>query len=224
MIIPNLSMKASCRPPTLIDALLPKTRQRVLAALFVEPDKRFYATQLIAMVQSGTGSVQRELTDLAQVGLITCTRVGNQKHYQANKDSPLFHEVRGLILKTLGLADVLREALLPLSDQITQAFVFGSVAKGQGATDSDIDLMLISESLGYGELMLTLEEARHRLGRHIQPQIFTPLSFAQRKQSDTAFIQRVLAQPKIWVMGQEVSLESHSVLVKSERSRKAAQK
>ena len=100
-------------PARLADALFPKVRQRVLAVLFRTPDRSFYANEVIALAQSGTGAVQRELTGLSEAGLFTVSKQGNQKHYQANADAPIFAELRGLVLKTMGLADVLRVALLP---------------------------------------------------------------------------------------------------------------
>ena len=101
------------------DALFPAVRQRVLAVLFGSPDRSFYANELIALARSGTGAVQRELASLLAAGLITVRDQGNQKHYQANAASPVFAELRGLVLKTVGLADVLRAALAPLAGQIT---------------------------------------------------------------------------------------------------------
>ena len=109
--------------------MFPKVRQRVLAVLFGNPARSFYANEVIALAQSGTGAVQRELAALSEAGLLTVTRQGNQKHYQANAEAPVFAELRGLVLKTMGLADVLRAALAPLSPQIELAFVYGSVAK-----------------------------------------------------------------------------------------------
>lgn len=111
------------------DALFPAVRQRVLAVLFGSPDRSFYANELIALARSGTGAVQRELASLLAAGLITVRDQGNQKHYQANAASPVFAELRGLVLKTVGLADVLRAALAPQEDQVAAAFVYGSVAR-----------------------------------------------------------------------------------------------
>ena len=101
------------------DALFTKVRQRVLAVLFGNPGRSFYANEVIALAGSGTGAVQRELARLEAAGLVTVTRVGKQKHYQANATAPVFEELRGLVLKTSGLVDVLRDALAPLAAQIT---------------------------------------------------------------------------------------------------------
>ena len=189
----------------LADALFPKVRQRVLAVLFGAPGRSYYANEVIALAQSGTGAVQRELADLSAAGLLTVRKQGNQKHYQANAQSPVFAELRGIVLKTVGLADVLREALAPLAAQIAQAFVFGSLAKQQDSTASDVDLLLVSDTLGYGDVLAALEPAMQRLGRTINPALYTAADFQARRVGDNAFINRVMQQPKIWLIGQEDS-------------------
>lgn len=191
---------------SLADALFPKVRQRVLAVLFGAPDRSFYANEVIALAQSGTGAVQRELAGLSAAGLLSVTRQGNQKHYQANADAPIFAELRGLVLKTMGLADVLRAALVPLAAQMDMAFVYGSVARQQDTAHSDIDLMVVSASLGYADVFGALEEATHTLGRKINPTLYTPADFARRIAQDNAFVTRVLQQPKIWLIGTEEPL------------------
>jgi len=187
---------------SLADALFPKVRQRVLAVLFATPDKSFYANEIISIAQSGTGAVQRELADLSQVGLITVTKVGNQKHFQANTKSPVYAELRGLVLKTVGLADVLRRALDPLADHIESAFIYGSIANQTDTTQSDVDVLLVSATLSYSELFAALEIASQQLKRNINPTLYTPDEFAQRLDQDQAFITRVMQQPKIWLIGQ----------------------
>lgn len=192
-------------PSSAADALFPKVRQRVLAVLFGTPDRSFYTNEVIGLAQSGAGAVQRELADLAGAGLLTVRRQGNQKHFQANAASPVFAELRGLVLKTMGLADVLRAALAPLAPQIEQAFVFGSIAKQQDTAASDVDLLVVSDTLGYGDVFGALESASQTLGRTINPALYTAADFRARLQADNAFINRVMQQPKIWLIGQEES-------------------
>jgi predicted nucleotidyltransferase len=186
----------------LADALFPKVRQRVLAVLFGQPDRSFYANEVIALAQSGTGAVQRELADMAQVGLITVNKVGNQKHFQANTQSPVFAELRGLVIKTVGLADVLRSALAPLVNRIDTAFVYGSMANQQDTAQSDVDVLLVSPTLSYADVFGALESASQQLKRNINPTLYTPNEFAQRLDQDQAFITRVMHQPKIWLIGE----------------------
>ena len=188
------------------NALFSKARQRVLAVLFGNPGRSFYANEVIALAQSGTGAVQRELAALSEAGLLTVRRQGNQKHYQANADAPVFTELRGLVLKTMGLADVLRVALAPLAPQITLAFVYGSVAKQQDTAASDIDVMIVSDALGYADVFDALESATAMLGRKVNPTLYTPTEVAKRTSQDNAFVTRVLQQPKIWLLGSEEQL------------------
>jgi predicted nucleotidyltransferase len=203
MIEPNMGIKDQPPPASasLADALFPKARQRVLAVLFGNPTRSFYANEVIALAKSGSGAVQRELSGLSQAGLLTVSRQGNQKHYQANTNAPVFADLRGLVLKTSGMTDVLRAALLPLAPQIEAAFVFGSVANQQDTAQSDIDVLVVSASLGYGELFGALEPATATLGRTVNPALYTPADLAQRRAQDNAFVTRVLEQPKIWLIG-----------------------
>ena len=130
IIHPNMGISTSpTESSALADALFPKVRQRVLAVLFGTPDRSYYANEVIALAQSGTGAVQRELADLSAAGLLTVSKQGNQKHYQANASAPVFAELRSMVLKTMGLANALRVALAPLAEQITAAFIYGSVAR-----------------------------------------------------------------------------------------------
>ncbi|QHE85370.1 nucleotidyltransferase domain-containing protein [Hydrogenophaga sp. BPS33] len=182
------------------DALFPKVRQRVLAVLFGTPDRSYYANELIDLAQSGKGAVQRELAGLCDAGLITSRKQGNQKHYQANPDSAVYTEIRGLVLKTMGLADVLHSALMPIAPQIRQAFVYGSMARQEDTASSDVDLMIVSPSLGYGDVFATLEGAQSTLARSVNPTIYTPEEFERRVAEDNAFVTRVMEQPKIWLI------------------------
>lgn len=188
------------------DALFPKGRQRVLAVLFGNPDRSFYANEVIALAQSGTGSVQRELAALSEAGLLNVTKQGNQKHYQANTAAPVFAELRGLVMKTSGLADVLRAALAPLAPQMVAAFVYGSVAKQSDTAQSDIDVMVVSAGLSYADVFGALEGATVSLGRKVNPTLYTPAELAKRITQDNAFVSRVLQQPKIWLIGNEEQL------------------
>ena len=197
------------RPPTgLADALFPSTRRRVLACLFGRPNRSFYATELMQLTGGGSGAVQRELARLAQSGLATVRRIGNQKHYQANPESPIFSELRGIVDKTLGLAEPLRQVLAPMEDRIFAAFVFGSVAKREDTVASDIDLMVISDTLAYSDVFSALAGIEAQLGRSINPTLYSRKEFDQRVREGHSFVRRALSQPKIWLMGEESGLTS----------------
>jgi predicted nucleotidyltransferase len=186
---------------SIADALFTRGQQRVLAVLFGNPGRSFYANEIIARAGGGTGAVQRELARLESAGLVTVTRVGKQKHYQANPDAPVYEELRGLVLKTTGLADALRETLAPLASEVRAAFVFGSVAKREDGAASDIDLFLVSEALTYGDLFARLQDVTRRLGRPVNPTIHSPGELADLVRGGNAFVTRVLDGPKIWLLG-----------------------
>lgn len=183
-----------------------KTQQRILGALFGQPERSFYAAELIRDAGTGSGAAQRELAKLEESGLVVTRRIGNQKHYQANAASPLFADLRNIVLKTVGLADPVRKALKPLSSAIRAAFVYGSVAKASDHSGSDIDLMVISDSLTYGEVFGALERAAKVVGRPLTPTLYTVAEFSKRTREENAFVARVLEQPKVWIIGSEHDL------------------
>ena len=208
--MPNMGIKAKAPSvvthTSLSSALFSNTQQRVLAFLFGQPERSFFATELIGLAGGGSGAVQRELKRLDESGLVMVTRLGNQKHYQANPQSPIFAELRGIVQKTVGLAEPLRTALMPYTKKIVAAFVYGSVAKRNDTAQSDIDLMVVSDTLEYSDLFGALEQAATALGRTINPTIYTRQEFARRVKQKNAFLTRVLAQPKLWLIGGEDEL------------------
>ncbi|MGH8863073.1 MAG: transcriptional regulator [Burkholderiales bacterium] len=188
------------------DALFAGTRQRVLGLLFGSPGRSYYAKELIRMAAGGSGAVQRELERLTRSGLVSVRPIGNQKHYQANPESPIFAELCAVARKTFGLADPLREALGTLGPRIHAAFVYGSVAKRQDTATSDIDLMVVADKLSFADLLTALEPATSAIGRQVNPTILSKRELAQRIKDGSSFVTRVLAQPKIWLMGAEDDL------------------
>lgn len=190
----------------LADALFSTTQQRVLGLLFGQPERSFYATELISRTGGGSGAVQRELARLETSGLVTVRQLGTQKHFQANPESPLYPELVGIARKTVGLAGPLREALASLAPRIVAAFVYGSVAKRRDTTRSDIDLMVVSDKLTYADVYGALEAAGAKLGRTINPTVYSRKELARRVKAGNAFVKRVLEQPKVWVIGSERDL------------------
>ena len=187
-------------------ALFSPSLQKILSLLFVRVDDAFYLNEIIRLTGLGSASVQRELKRLEHAGLIVSQRVGNMRRFQANRDHPVYPELHGMIQKTFGLADVLRAALLPLLPAVRVAFVYGSIAKGTETATSDVDLMLVGDSISYGTLLSALSPAEHVLGRPINPTPYTLAEFRKRRQEQQHFLTRVLEQPKLFLIGDEDDL------------------
>jgi predicted nucleotidyltransferase len=186
---------------SLSNALFSKVQQRVLALIFGQPERSFYASEIMRNVNSGTGAVERELSRLQRCGLVSVERIGNQKHYQANHQSPIFAELQSLVLKTVALAEPLRKSLEPYSDKIKAAFVYGSVAKGTDTASSDIDLMVIGDEFNYSELYTALQNVEHALGRKVSPMFLSPKDWRRKTSEKGSFVSKVNALPKIFVFG-----------------------
>lgn len=201
-IIPNMSMKKT----TSINALFSKVQQRVLGILYTQPNLVFYTNEIIRLTHSGTGAVQRELEKLAAADLVVVSQVGNQKRYQANPDSPFFKELRSIVLKSFGMADILKTALEPLLDKIFIAFIYGSIAKQEDTAKSDIDLMVIGDKLNYGDIFQFLVEPEKQLGRKINPTFYSLSDWKSKSSQGNNFINKVKKQSKIFLIGSEEKL------------------
>ena len=191
------------RTQSLADALFSNTQQRVLGLIFGQPDRSFYATELIKLIGSGSGVVQRELVRLEQSQLVTVKRVGTQKHYQANATSPLFGELVGIARKTVGMAEPVRHALMPVASRLTAAFVYGSVARRDDNARSDIDLFILSDELTYPDVYKALASLESQLGRPVNPTIYNRRELARRRKERNSFVERVLKGEKLWIFGAE---------------------
>jgi predicted nucleotidyltransferase len=187
-----------------LDALMPKNRQRLLGALFGQPQRTWYAAELARHLGVLRSGVQKDLKALTGAGLLKSHRKGHMVFFQANEHAPVFPELHGLIAKTVGLVDALRETLSPTSPGIQFAFVYGSVAASREQADSDIDLMVIGD-VQRVRLAKPLHEAGVRLGREVNLNLFTVSEFkAKRKQH---FLSAVLDKPKLFVIGTQRDLD-----------------
>ena len=191
---------------SLSNALFSKVQQRVLALIFGQPDRSFYTSEIMRNVQSGTGAVERELSRLQRSGLVSVERIGNQKHYRANQQSPIFAELQSLVIKTVALTEPLRKSLEPCADKIKTAFVYGSVAKGMDTARSDIDLMVIGDDLNYLELYAALQNVESVLGRRVSPTFLSPKDWRRKAAEKGSFIGKVNALPKVFIFGSEKDL------------------
>lgn len=174
--------------------------RKLLGLLFMRPEQAFHSREIARFTGVPAGSAHRELKRMERAGLINSTRVGNQVRYQANRACPIFEELQSIVRKTSGLGDVLRDALAPLADRIEVAFVFGSVAKGEEGPKSDIDLMVIGE-VEFAQVVAAMYPYHTRLGREVNPVVMTMADFRKRLAEGQGFASRVMAGPKLVLMG-----------------------
>jgi predicted nucleotidyltransferase len=187
-------------------ALFTPVQQRLLGLLFGQPARRFQSAEIIRLAAGGTGAAHRQLQRLADAGLVLATRAGSQKYYQANPRSPIYPELHGLVLKTVGVVEPLRRALAPIASGIQAAFVFGSTAKKSDRADSDLDLLIVSDELTYPEAYRALQGAEHVIARPINPTVMTRAEWKRKRGAADSFAKRIAGQPKLFVIGGEDAL------------------
>lgn len=184
------------------DAIFSDSRSRVFRWLFGQPQRSYHLSELRRLTGLGSASLQRELSKLTEAGLVQSERVGNQRRIQANPHSPVYGELIALTRKTLGIQPTVREALLPLASDLQAAWIYGSVAKETETAKSDIDVMLIGENLLLSKVLEALVPLETQLGRKINPTCFTPAEFNRRRAEPDSFVNRVLAQPILALIGE----------------------
>jgi predicted nucleotidyltransferase len=182
-------------------ALFSTTQQRMFGLLFGQPNRRFYANELITLTRSGSGAVQRELQRLTGAGLVTSTNEGSRRYFQANVAAPVFSELRSIALKTVAAAEPLQSALQLLAPQIALAVVYGSVAKGRETAFSDLDLLVVSDSLTLEQLYKALTVAEEQLSRKVSITLYTRAEFRRRLADKNPFLTKVLGDDQIILMG-----------------------
>lgn len=194
------------RNSSIADALFPRTRQRLLAALLVKPQKPSYAAELAKRLGVRQSTLQRDLAKLTSAGILKMSRDGNRAYFQADESCPIFPELRLLLLKTAGLVDFLREQLTALNSRIKLAAVYGSIASGTETTESDVDLLIIG-TVSLLDLVPLLEHATQELRRQVNPTIYAPEEFSL-KARDSRFVRSVLGKPLLFVVGNQRDLET----------------
>ena len=197
----NVLMKGTeIAPSSLGGLLLGKTRLAILSLLLPQPERKLYLREIVRMTGAGQGGVQRELEKLTSVGILTKTREGNLTYYQANRMSPVFDDLKGLVEKTAGIPDVVRAALLPLAGSIERAFLYGSIAGGEERSGSDIDLLVVGDA-AFFDVVTAVSSLQESLGREINPTVFAPAEFRQRVQDGDHFLTRVMSEERVDLMG-----------------------
>lgn len=187
------------RSNTIGNVLFTKTQQKVLGLLYGQPYKSFYLNEIVRLSDIGRGTIKRELERMTASGIVIQKRIGNQNHYQANDSCPVYQELLGIVRKTFGIADVIKTALTPIFERIIFAYIYGSIAKSEDSSKSDIDLLVISDKLTYSEVMERLIEVESSLGRVVNPTIYDLNQIKQKLKQDNAFVARIIEQPKIWI-------------------------
>jgi predicted nucleotidyltransferase len=220
-IFPNMGTIAGPVSPS--DALFSKVQQRVLALIFGHTERSFYTSEIVRTVRSGTGAVERELSRLEQSGLVAAEWIGNQKHYRANRNSPVFAELRGLVAKTLGVPETIRESLWPHGSTIAAAFIYGSVAKGSDTALSDVDLMVIGDELNFSELYTAAHNAEDKLRRKVNPLFLSPADWRRKSAARGSVISKIRQAPKIFIIGSEQDLTRGQARARQPRQDSQAQ-
>ena len=204
-ILPN--MGTIPRALGLSDALFSKVQQRVLALIFSHSKRSFYVSEIVRKVHSGVGAVERELSKLERSGLVSVERIGNQKHYRANQAAPIFEELRGLIEKTVGLAEPIKKSFAPYADAIKCAFVYGSVAKGSDTAQSDVDLIVVGDDLNYSDLYTAAQDVERKLRRKVHPLFLSPEDWRRKTSDKGSVFSKISNSPKIFIIGSEKDLQ-----------------
>ncbi len=205
IIIPNMGIPDGVGHSPL-EALLTPVQARLLGLVFSQPQRRFQGSELIREAGSGVGGTHRQLKRLTEAGLFTLVPMGSQKFYQANRKSPIFGELHSLILKTVGLAQPLRDALSPVADRVKAAFVYGSIAAGNARAESDVDLMVISDNLDYASVFELLQPVEQLLARKINPTVMPSVDWTRKREMPDSFASRIATGPKIWVIGDDAAI------------------
>jgi predicted nucleotidyltransferase len=172
----------------------------VLGWLYGHPGERFYLRQVASLSGAAQGAVQRELQVLVEAGILRRTVEGRHVYFEANRESPIFPELYALVLKTVGIVDVIRDALAPLADRIRVAFVFGSAARGELRSDSDVDVLVVAD-VSFSDVVNALAPAQSRLGRDVNPTVYPPAEFGEKVRTGHHFLTAILQEPRLFAVG-----------------------
>jgi len=206
-------------PQNLDTLLFGAYRRAVLARLLLRPEESLHVREIARETGTNAGTLVRELNALAGAGVLGRRRVGNQVHFQANAACPIYEDLRNILKKTVGVADVLREALLPFAGRIRAAFVYGSIAQGDERAGSDVDLMIVGE-VKFAEYAAALAPAQAALRREVNASVYPALEFRRKVAAGNPFLKRVLAGPKIFILGSDDDLGQPAAHRKAQGARR----
>lgn len=216
-IVPNMGTGAS--PSRLASALFGRTRRAILGLLYANPDQSYYLRQITRRLGVGHGATQRELNRLSTVGIVRRTVFGRQINYQAEPECPIFAELKSLIVKTVGIGDLLRSTLSPLRDRIQVAFIYGSFARGNWKQQSDVDVLVIGKA-SFDEVVSAIAPTQRTLGREINPAVYSPGEFGSKLRSGHHFLTTLMKQERIFLLGGERDLAGLGAVRVAHRARK----
>lgn len=189
----------------LSDILFGEYRKRILGVLLLNPEQSYHVRALARLTNTNAGTLHKELSKLSDAGILQSKKIGNQQHYSANVQCPIFGELASIFRKTSGLADVIADALSAAKHQIQLAMVFGSVARGEAQANSDIDVMVIGD-IGFGDVVSLLHDTQATLGREINPVVYSMTHFKNRVEKNDSFLKEILNKPKLFMIGSEHEL------------------
>ncbi len=198
-------MSSNSLSDTISASLFPKARRELLGLLFSHPDGAFYLREIVERTGLGMGHVQRELQRLCRGGMVRRSKKGRHVYFQANESSPVYEELRGLVRKTIGAVEILRAAIQPLSDRIVSAFIFGSVARGEERSQSDLDVMVVG-NVSFADVVKAVQGAESRTGREISATVYPPDEFRTKLADGHHFLTSVIEREKLFVLGNEDDL------------------
>lgn len=209
--VPNLgtivlNMSTTRSDNAVLSNLFGKTRRSILALLYSHADESFYVRQILRTAGIAPGAAHRELKWLSTTGVILRKVSGHQVYYQANSECPIFLELKNIITKTVGVADIIRAQLAPIEDRIDIALLFGSMVRGKESKDSDIDVLIVG-NLTFAETAERLVPAQKMLGREINPTIFGSDEFQDKLKKGHHFLNSVLKSDFIYLIGDEIELK-----------------
>jgi len=186
-------------------ALFPGTRRKILSLFFMHPDRQFYFREVLKLTGTKQGIIQRELKSLTQTGILELETKGNQTYYSVNKSNPIYEELRRIVLKTFGLVDVLRDALLPLKKRIDVAVIYGSIASEEETAKSDVDLLVIGK-ISFDSLSEAIDKVEKQTMREINTSLYPTEEFKQKIRRKNHFLRSVLKSNLIYLIGSENDL------------------
>jgi DNA-binding transcriptional ArsR family regulator len=195
----------SMRTSPILEVLFPDIRAKILSVLLLQPEKRWYLTELASRLETQPSSLQRELEALSKAGLLEQTKDGRRVYFRADTNSPVFEDLRGLLEKTVGLVPILKQEVDSFGERIQLAFIYGSTARSEESSESDVDIMIVGD-VGLADLVPSLRRAERRFGRPVNPTIYSPKEFSTKSKNNDHFLTAVLRGAKEFVKGNDGDL------------------